>query len=132
MPFCAKCGKEVSGDMEFCSECGWPLSITQESKKEVNYNKALRWLSGVLSIPFFIFSLGVFIHYAEPRMRGELIMDVLTFVIGSSLLSIAIVPRWISSTFKIKLGSTLIFTVIVTLLVLTYIVATIFGLGVSE
>lgn len=34
MAFCRNCGKEVSGDMEFCPGCGRQLAIGQEVKEK--------------------------------------------------------------------------------------------------
>ena len=31
MPFCNKCGKEISSDMKFCPNCGTPVGIEEES-----------------------------------------------------------------------------------------------------
>jgi uncharacterized membrane protein YvbJ len=31
MPFCSKCGKEISGDMNFCPNCGTPVGMVEES-----------------------------------------------------------------------------------------------------
>jgi uncharacterized membrane protein YvbJ len=31
MPFCNKCGKEISKDINFCPNCGTPIGIVEES-----------------------------------------------------------------------------------------------------
>jgi Domain of unknown function (DUF4342)/zinc-ribbon domain len=31
LPFCSKCGKEISSDMKFCQNCGTPVGIEEES-----------------------------------------------------------------------------------------------------
>jgi len=31
MPFCNKCGKEISDDMKFCPTCGTPVGMEEES-----------------------------------------------------------------------------------------------------
>lgn len=127
MPFCANCGKEVSEDTKFCPECGRQLAIGQEVKEKVTYSKALRWISGVLGFWSILAAISGLEYFAESGLVSELIVDMLSIAIGIALLLMAIVPHWVSSTFKIKLESGSVFGVAVGVLVIAVFVATALG-----
>ena len=127
MPFCPNCGRKVSEDTKFCPKCGRQLATGQEVKEKVTYSKALRWISGVFGLLSILSAITGLEYFAESGLGSELIVDMLSIAMGIALLLMAIVPHWVSSTFKIKLESGSVFGVVLVVLVLASFVATALG-----
>ena len=127
MPFCPNCGTEVSEDTRFCPQCGRPLAIGQDAKRNITYSKALRWISGVLGLLSILTAIGGLQYFVESGLVSELIVDIISIIVGLALLLMAIVPDWVRSTFKIKLEKGSVFAASVVVLVIVFFVATALG-----
>ncbi len=127
MSFCTNCGKEVSEDAKFCPNCGRQLAIAEAAKEKVTYSKALRWISGVFGVISILGAITGLEYFAESGLGSELIVDMLSIALGIALLSMALVPHWVSSTFKIRLERGSVFAVVVIVLVVVISVAVAVG-----
>ena len=127
MPVCPNCGTTVSEEIRFCPECGRPLAIEQDTKGEITYSRALRWISGVFGVLSILAAIGGLEYFVESGLVSELIVDMISIAIGIALLSMAIVPDWVRSTFRLRLEKGSIFGASVAVLVVAFFVATALG-----
>ena len=127
MPFCSNCGKEISKDTKFYPECGRQLTIGQDVTEKATYSKALRWVSGFFGLFSILGAITGLEYFAESGLGSELIVDIVSIVIGTILLLMAIVPHWVSCTFKCKLEKGSVFGGLLAVLVIVFFVVVALG-----
>ena len=119
MAFCPSCGQEVHPDMIFCPRCGQELVGKQSTEPasvdygtralSPSYNKALRWVSGTLGVVSILAAIGGLDYYAESGLVSELIVDIVSLIIGIACLVMAFAPHWVNTRLKIKLEKNSVF-----------------------
>ena len=136
---CVNCGKllceeckTMLGGKIYCNPCANEMFSSSaipsaQTKEKVTYSRILRWISGILG-PFCI-ALGIYGlgYFAESGLVSELIVDVITIIVGVAYLVMASVPHWVSAKLNIKLGKSSVFLIILLSLVIVVFVS--IGLG---
>ncbi len=98
--------------------------VPERTVGKVTYNRALRWISGIFGSVCIVFAIGGLSYFAEYRLGGELIVDMITIIIAIVSLLMAIVPQWVSAKFKIKLEKGTTFGIVLGVLVIILLVVT--------
>lgn len=129
MPFCPRCGNEVEADNLYCRRCGAKLvQSTQEASEIIGgskkaYNKWIRSISVILGTLLLIGSLSSGLqYYFESGLPMVLISEVLTILIGASLVILGLFPDYVDDKLSSRIDIEGRYPeIIVGLIILTFI-----------
>jgi hypothetical protein len=128
---CSECNTVVDGKM-YCKPCGNKMFMSSRTPQEkvtekVTYNTALRWISGVFGVLFILSAIAGLPYFAESGLVSELIVDIINIILAITLLLMASVPQWVSTTLRIKLEERSVFIIVLVVSVIVGFIAN--GLG---